>query len=135
MFSITMLYAQSNEDCQMCHSDDELTTVRKGRTISLYVNEAVFNASVHGDLECVNCHYDADVDEFPHPEMLEKVSCGNCHGDAQEKFMEGIHGIALERGAAYAPTCEECHGEHDILPPSDVNSRTYKMRTNSTMTM
>ena len=121
------LQAASNEDCQMCHSDNELTTVRKGRTISLYVDEDVFDASVHQDLECVNCHNDADVDEFPHPEMLEKAACGNCHGDAQEEFMGGIHGMALERGAAYAPTCEECHGKHDILPPSNVNSRTYKM--------
>jgi predicted CXXCH cytochrome family protein len=121
------LYALSNEDCQMCHSDPELTTERKGRTLSLYVDEKLYQKSVHKDLECINCHYDVDVDDLPHPERLETVVCGNCHNDSQEDFMEGIHGIALARAAAYAPTCKECHGEHDILPPSNVDSRTYKM--------
>jgi hypothetical protein len=29
---------------------------------------------------------DADVDEFPHPENLEKVTCGMCHDDANRQF-------------------------------------------------
>lgn len=121
------LQAASNEDCQMCHSDPDLTTQRHGRTISLYVDSEKFDKSVHRDLECVNCHYDADVEDFPHPERLEKVNCGNCHGDADEEFYKGIHGVALKRGAPYAPTCSECHGEHDILHRTEINSRTYKM--------
>jgi len=126
LFTVT-LPAASNEDCQMCHSDPDLTTQRQGRTIPLFVDSEKFDQSVHRDLECVNCHYDADVEDFPHPERLEKVNCGNCHGDADEEFFAGIHGTALKRGAPYAPTCSECHGEHDILHRTEVNSRTYKM--------
>ncbi len=120
-------FSLSNEDCEMCHSDPELTTTRRGRTVSLYVNFDKYENSVHKNLECIDCHYDADVEELPHPETLEKIDCGMCHSEASEKFYDGIHGQALKRGAPYAPTCSECHGVHDILPPSEVNSRTYKM--------
>lgn len=127
IFCISSLLGASNEDCEMCHFDPELTTEKRGRTISLYVDFSKFASSVHEGLECVNCHVDADVEEFPHEEELENVVCGNCHGDASDDFYDGIHGIALNRGAPYAPTCEECHGKHDILPPVDEKSRTYKM--------
>lgn len=119
--------AQSNEDCEACHSDRDLTTERRGRTVSLYVDFQRFGQSVHQMMECINCHQDAAVDEFPHAERLEKINCGMCHDKADEEFYEGIHGRALRRGAPYAPTCAECHGEHYILPPTDVRSRTYKM--------
>jgi len=82
---------------------------------------------VHSDQECIDCHQDADVDEFPHKEDLENVDCVICHDVAGEQFYAGIHGRALKRGAPYAPTCNECHGEHYILPSSNINSRTYKM--------
>jgi len=121
------LTAQSNEDCEACHSDPELTTERRGRAVSLYVNFKSYAASVHGEVECIDCHQDADVDDFPHPERLERVNCGICHDEADEKFNAGIHGRALKRGAPYAPNCSECHGDHSVLPSSAVNSRTYKM--------
>jgi len=119
--------AQSNEDCEACHSDPELTTERQGRTISLYVDFKRFSGAVHKDSDCIDCHQDADVEEFPHPEELERVNCGMCHDAADEEFYAGIHGRALRRGAPYAPTCNECHGEHYILPHTDIRSRTYKM--------
>ncbi len=121
------LFAQSNEDCEACHSDRELTAVRRGRSVSMFVDFPRYGRSVHQDLDCIDCHQDADTNDFPHEEDLEDVSCGMCHDVADEEFMAGIHGRALERGAPYAPTCAECHGEHYILPPSDINSRTYKM--------
>ncbi len=127
IFLVSLSAAASNEDCQMCHSDPDLTGDIHGRTVSVFVDINKYSKSVHKDLECVNCHVDADVEEFPHPETLEQVTCGNCHSEMEEEFSAGIHGVALKRGAPYAPTCKECHGEHDILPPTDINSRTYKM--------
>ena len=124
-FSTAM--AQSNEDCEACHSDRELTTERRGRTVSLYVDFNRYGNSVHQGMDCIDCHQDADVEDFPHPEQLERVDCGICHDVADKEFYAGIHGRALQRSAPYAPTCAECHGEHNILPHSDVRSRTYKM--------
>jgi hypothetical protein len=121
------IFAASNEDCEACHSDPELRTQRRGRSISLYVDFERYKDSVHEEAECTDCHLDADVEEFPHPEVLEPVDCGICHDVADEEFYAGIHGRALRRGAPYAPTCNECHGEHYILPPNNISSRTYKM--------
>lgn len=127
ILGFTSLFAQSNEDCMTCHEDPDLSTERQGRIKSLFVNPSHFSASVHKDRECVDCHQDAAVEEFPHPEKLEPVFCGMCHDASQEKFELGIHGQALSKNALYAPTCKECHGIHDILPPIDPKSRTYKM--------
>ncbi|MFP4082550.1 MAG: cytochrome c3 family protein [Candidatus Aminicenantes bacterium] len=124
---LSPVLAVSNEDCMICHSDPDLTARRRGRTISLYVNLNRLSGSVHKNLDCIDCHQDADVEEFPHPERLEMVNCGMCHQQASEEFFTGIHGKALKRGAPYAPTCGECHGDHHILPPQNINSRTYKM--------
>lgn len=126
-FIFTPAVAQTNDDCEACHGDPGLTTEKQGRTVSLYVNVKRFATSVHKDSECIDCHQDADVEEFPHPDSLERVDCGTCHDEAAENFYTGIHGKALKRGAPYAPSCKECHGDHYILPPSNVQSRTYKM--------
>ena len=90
------LSAQPNEDCLMCHEDPGLTTVRHGKTVSLYENGKVLNKSVHKDVTCASCHTDAAVEEFPHPEILKPVNCGSCHKNAKKYFDAGIHGQALK---------------------------------------
>ncbi|MCF8405771.1 MAG: cytochrome c3 family protein [Bacteroidales bacterium] len=120
-------YSQSNDDCMMCHEDPELTTERQGRTISVYVNLSIFQNSVHKDVDCVLCHAEADVEDFPHNEVLAPVICGDCHDEAQIMFDKGIHGQALKLNALYAPDCKECHGGHNVLSSKSPKSRTYKM--------
>ncbi len=121
------LAAQSNEDCFMCHDDPSLTTMRGGREVSRYIPTGILENSVHNYLECVSCHTDADVEEFPHPDTLAPVNCGECHDDAMSNFMGGVHGTAFKRNDKNAPTCSECHGKHEILQSSNPDSRTYKM--------
>ncbi len=125
--AITKAYSQSNEDCMMCHEDRELTTERNGRTVSVFVQESILNRSPHKDVECVACHIDAAVEDFPHPEKLNVVNCGSCHTIPEMQFAKGIHGKALSQNEPYAPDCKECHGRHDILSSSLPDSRTYKM--------
>jgi len=120
-------FGQDNETCFDCHDDRDLDTRRGGKTISLFVDEAIFLKSVHSELECIDCHEDADVEDFPHEDNLEKVYCGTCHDDAQLDFDASSHGQAYNRNAPYAPACKDCHGIHDILPPTDTASKTYKM--------
>ena len=121
------LPAADKAACLECHSDKTLTTERRGRTVSLFVDERLFSASAHKGLECVECHEDADVEEFPHGENLKPVACGNCHDEVQVDFDASIHGQAFKRNAPYAPSCSECHGTHEILSPKDPKSGTYKM--------
>jgi predicted CXXCH cytochrome family protein len=120
-------YSQSNDDCLMCHDDPEFSVVKNGKKVSLYVTAKTLANSVHKDLECVSCHEDAAVEEFPHPEGLQPVKCSNCHDSEQQQYEKGVHGQAKELKSLYAPDCKECHGDHSVLPSSNPQSRTYKM--------
>jgi predicted CXXCH cytochrome family protein len=121
------LSAQDKEACLECHSDAGLVTERGGQEVSLFVNMKVLSKSIHKKVECISCHTDAAVEEFPHPENLQPVVCANCHDDAQLDFAASIHGLALNRKAPYAPTCTECHGTHNILTTNVPESPTFKM--------
>lgn len=122
-----ILLGQTNDDCLSCHNDPELSKMRGGKKISLYVRPDALNKSVHSTLECTFCHSEAAVTDFPHPENMTPVNCGDCHDGAMTDFMEGIHGAALKRNDHNAPTCKECHGSHQVITPKDPKSRTYKM--------
>ena len=73
------VFPATDDDCEMCHSDPTLTAKRYGRTVSMYVDYGKFKESVHKNLQCIQCHTDANVKDFPHPENLAEVYCQNCH--------------------------------------------------------
>jgi hypothetical protein len=118
----TAALAQDAEECLACHGDRDLTTERDGRTVSLYVSERRFGASVHVDLTCVGCHMDLAGMEGFHETPLEKVDCGACHDEIQEQHDASLHGRALKRGDPLAPRCVNCHGIHDIRRVADHES-------------
>ena len=119
--------AGDDSDCLMCHADSDLQAERGGRVVSMFVDEAARQRSVHGDLDCNDCHLDVDPDDLPHPERLEPVHCGVCHDDVQVDFDASSHGQALNRNAPYAPRCKDCHGTHEVLSPAAPSAQTYKM--------
>ncbi len=125
--AVIQLMAQSNEDCAMCHDDPSLTTFRNGREVSRYIPADILEHSVHSYLECISCHTDAEVEDFPHADTLKKVNCGDCHDDAMTNFLDGVHGSSYVAGDRNAPSCAECHGTHEIIRSSDPKSMTYKM--------
>jgi hypothetical protein len=86
--------AQSNEDCFMCHEDNELRGESNGRNISLYVSESRFSRTVHSELECIDCHQDIDAEELPHREFFEIVDCSLCHDAVGEDYNISLHGQA-----------------------------------------
>ena len=124
---IDQAVAQSDEDCMMCHEDRDLTKERNGRTVSLFVDTTIFAGSVHHSNSCISCHSDADDEGFPHNENLNTVDCGSCHTEPMANNRRGVHGQALLMNDPNAPSCKECHGNHDILHYSNPESRTYKM--------
>jgi uncharacterized protein with PIN domain len=114
-------FAQEVADCLACHGDRSLTTKRGSQTVSLYVGEKPFGASVHGSLSCVSCHADLEGKELPH-EAPQPANCGSCHTSEQEQHARSLHGKAIARGDTLAPRCWDCHGSHDILPIKDKRS-------------
>ncbi|OGW82754.1 MAG: hypothetical protein A3C47_05160 [Omnitrophica bacterium RIFCSPHIGHO2_02_FULL_51_18] len=108
--------AVENNDCFSCHEEGE-------------AHLAKFKQSAHTDLSCTDCHDDlAAAGEFPHDTPLKPVNCGSCHEGEQKEFSDSLHGKALERGDPLAPRCQNCHGNHNILPVTDKNSQVAPLR-------
>lgn len=101
----------NNENCLFCHED--LSTSR-GMPIA-----DAHKQSVHADFSCVDCH--SSIQELPHAEDLGPVNCGDCHMEAAEEYKQ--HGRLAVPTGEDIPGCADCHGAHDILPPSDKMSR------------
>jgi len=118
--------AQTNQECLDCHADKDLVKEGPGgKSISLYVDEKAYEASVHGRIQCILCH--SDIQEIPHRETgLRRVQCGDCHTEESTQFLDSIHERSLRRGDVFAPTCKDCHGKHAILSQNDPMSRTYR---------
>ena len=68
-------------DCLACHSDK---TMQDAAGHSISVDGDKFGASIHGSLQCNNCH--ADIKEYPHPDHIAKVDCKTCHADEASKL-------------------------------------------------
>ena len=122
--------------CDICHAKSDFKRVLKsGRIQSLYVDQAMIDASVHTGKQCIDCH--VDIAEIPHTTKPQPVNCGQCHYEGntvgapqrniKQEYDESVHAQALLGGNTEAPTCQECHGSHQILSHEDPASRTAKM--------
>jgi len=120
--------AQENIDCLACHGDKGATGTRKGRTISVYVDEKKFSGSVHSSMQCIACHADLADKEFPHEEDLAPVDCGSCHTEEQELHAKSLHGKAISRGDPLAPECKDCHGSHEVFGKKDPRSQVAPLK-------
>jgi hypothetical protein len=115
-------------DCHLNPNPPEGT--RAGKRIDL----TLFRESVHGTHRCESCH--RTVIEIPHAKDLPPVECRDCHrigntaGAPQlpsyKEFEESAHGRHLAAGDQRAPRCQNCHGDHGILAPSNPLSRVNK---------
>ncbi len=112
---------QPGAECLACHGDKSMSTTRAGRTVSLYVDGKKFAASVHASFGCTGCHADLEGKDFPH-ETPARVKCGTCHSTELEQYARSLHGKAIARGDALAPSCVNCHGNHEIVPVKDPRS-------------
>ena len=122
--------------CLKCHVDEEITArhedMPQPQTIKMY------EKSVHGRrvleqglvvaAECIDCHSAHSV--FPasdprSPLYKTKVPqvCGRCHVTIRDQYLRSVHGRAIDSGVLDAPVCTDCHGEHDILAPTDAESK------------
>lgn len=127
---------EDNRVCLGCHDDAKLKkTFADGRTVSLYVDTVEFAGTVHAQRICTDCH--SDIKRIPHGlQHIQKVDCGKCHyvEDIQgtrmprkpTEYRGSVHKRALESGNTNAPTCQDCHGKHDIRPPTDAKSHVHR---------
>ncbi len=113
---------KENEECLDCHNDKTLKGTKRGKTISVYVNPLNHLKSVHAENKCVDCHVDVNGEDLPHDNDLKPAKCDKCHIKQQEDFNISLHGRAYKKGDPLAPTCQYCHGSHQIEPANSPNS-------------
>ena len=130
----TKLKIAQEKLCLSCHLDNSEVRARTSPSTGFI---AAYEHSIHGSLlnsgngkaaNCVNCHSAHDVKNGSDPtSTVNKFNipntCGQCHKKIAKEYKASIHGIAvLKQGSKDAPVCTDCHGEHNILPPSNPKS-------------
>ncbi len=100
---------------------------------------------------CADCHgghYIAPVKQLDSPVFKLNLpqTCAKCHSDSQlteqyrikapdaaAQFLDSIHGHALlKMGLIVAPSCNDCHGVHNIIPGTYTNSPVHKLNISHT---
>ncbi len=111
--------------CLECHLDEKKFP---GENLGSAKFVAHYKTSIHASVEkeglleaagCVDCHGNHMVQNLDNPKASTSrakliETCGKCHKDVVDSFKKSKHGMELSKGNDKAPTCTDCHGEHDI---------------------
>ncbi|MEX2043930.1 MAG: cytochrome c3 family protein, partial [Opitutus sp.] len=115
----------ANSDCMDCH-EAELTPGTNGQPGTWEgIRPDLFSRSVHGQLNCVDCH--ATITSMDHPSTLPPAQCASCHQDEVAHYATSIHGMSHQMGASEAASCASCHGTHDMVPVKQLDSPVFKL--------
>jgi predicted CXXCH cytochrome family protein len=119
--------------CEKCHL--EKVPSKKGADfIRGYNDSAHFKALEKSGLtlsaNCSNCHGSHKIKSVDDPASLVSrkniiKTCGSCHVGIQKEYLQGVHGKDYVKGNLDVPVCTDCHSEHAILSPEDINSKVY----------
>jgi len=126
--------AYTKVDCGTCHSDEA-----KVYATSIHGVSQAMGAS--GSASCKDCHGHHEIQPVKSPDspvykMNLPYTCGKCHANpgltaeykmkyptVEANYQESMHGRALlEKGLIVAPSCNDCHGVHDIKRSVDRSS-------------
>jgi Cytochrome c3 len=135
-------FSEAKNSCLHCHA---------GLPDQLGVTPEKFAQDIHAQkgLSCVSCHGGDANDDDPEKAMSRAAGwkgkiehrqvpqlCGGCHSDPAfmrqynpslrtdqlGQYHTSVHGRRLEQGDKKVAVCTDCHGVHDLKPPSDPRS-------------
>jgi cytochrome b subunit of formate dehydrogenase len=118
-------FAEESEGCVTCHLNPDYFSEEEHPHLVEFVEN--YQLTVHAVTEkdgkeaatCVDCHgnhlrdgLDAAREKVSKEHVVE--TCGKCHTKVVEEFYSSMHGQVYLQGVDVAPTCTDCHGEHEI---------------------
>jgi predicted CXXCH cytochrome family protein len=123
-----------SEACLKCHLDEtkfpgeQQGSARFVRQYKTSIHAAIDKEGLLEAAGCVDCHGNHIVQNLDNPlastsraKLME--TCGKCHKDVVDHFKKSKHGQELAAGNEKAPTCTDCHGEHDIQSTLIINEQ------------
>ena len=123
--------ALADRECLRCHGDPALTRVQPGeRGRTMFVDQAQLARSRHAKVACTACH--VGITRLPHVPKLSRAECGGCHQREATAYAGSIHGRGVAKADVDVPTCQRCHGGHDIVAATDPASRVSPLRQGQT---
>lgn len=122
-------------DCETCHAEP-------GRKFNAGIHGQAFKLGDSNAPDCKECHGRHDILHYADPRSRTYKSnipilCGKCHKEGApvsrgynvsehniiENYTQGIHGEGLfNKGLVVTATCNDCHGNHLVLPHTSRNS-------------
>jgi len=121
--------------CGRCHSDPKLAQkymFPAARPVEAYEASVHARAAADGKKAavCNDCHGTHAIlpPTDPHSPIAKlnvAATCGRCHAQAFAGYKDSIHSRAVAAGIAEAPTCTDCHGEHNVLAAGNPLSPVY----------
>jgi hypothetical protein len=132
-------------NCNTCHGHHDIRRAADPASPVFHANVPVtcgrchegirneYAASVHATAVkagrpgavCSDCHTAHGIQAAAVPAWRLAVvkECGTCHQESVRTYRDGFHGQAGALGFERVAACADCHGAHDIQPPSDPRSR------------
>ncbi len=118
--------------CGSCHGQKMVMESSGVSTLPAFS----YGTSVHGKAlaggnakaaVCTDCHgahevLGANEEKSPIFKFNIPQTCGKCHGQVAQVFMESVHGKGVQRGNSQVPVCTDCHGIHNIKSHIDPSS-------------
>ena len=131
--------AHADLTCDTCHDGYNAAThpagITKPECASCHPDQAGdYALGVHGQErkhgnesapDCSMCHGNAhELLDPKSPAFRTAVpdTCGMCHSNEADQYKASVHGQAVAHGVTQAPVCTDCHGEHNIIKPSNAAS-------------
>ena len=115
----------ANTDCLDCHTAKFKARKKDGPKEWVGVKPEGFTKSVHGALNCIDCH--ASIKETPHDKKLPPAQCASCHEKEVGQYAARIHGVSHKMGESEAASCASCHGTHEMVPVKHLESPVFKL--------
>lgn len=136
--------AGGNDACLACHQNQQLSVTlgaKKTDVLSLYVDPAAYNHSVHGELgiACVECHVDFEpamghgltFGSRREVTLSMNAACAKCHQKQASLEKDSVHSAARAVGTLEAAICTDCHSAHAVRRLRDPNSGEFLPETRS----